>query len=333
MAQHETSPTLAKTPVSALVAAVLTMVLWASAFVAIRHIGESVRPGPRARPAPHRCRRAPRRRGVPARGPAAARRVAGDRRHGRVLVRAVHGGAELGRAAHGRGDGGAAHRRRSAAGGAARRVPAARGLPASPADRPRGGLRGRGAGGGVQRGRRLGRPRCAALPGSGGGSRRRRHLPEAGAVPRVTVAGDRVRQHDRCRRLPALRGSARHGSGRRVGRGLGGGAVPGAAADGTGLLDLVVRAGAHAGGAPGSGVVHRARPHRAAGLAHAGGVPVRPGAHRGALCLVGVGLSRRQPRTAPETASSPAPEEPAFAEPAAVGETVDVSGPARAAQD
>ncbi|MET7894532.1 DMT family transporter [Streptomyces mirabilis] len=45
MAQHETSPVAAKTPVTALAAALLTMVLWASAFVAIRHIGESVRPG------------------------------------------------------------------------------------------------------------------------------------------------------------------------------------------------------------------------------------------------------------------------------------------------
>lgn len=81
MAQHETSPTLAKTPVSALVAAVLTMVLWASAFVAIRHIGESVRPGPLAlggsssvpsrsspswRSGARACRRAPRGRGSPA---------------------------------------------------------------------------------------------------------------------------------------------------------------------------------------------------------------------------------------------------------------------------
>lgn len=61
MAQSETSspaaaaapaaadlPAAAKIPISATVAAVLTMVLWASAFVAIRHIGENVRPGPLA---------------------------------------------------------------------------------------------------------------------------------------------------------------------------------------------------------------------------------------------------------------------------------------------
>jgi hypothetical protein len=53
----------------------------------------------------------------------------------------------------------------------------------------------------------------------------------------------------------------------------------------------------------------------------------------GALCLLGVGVSRRTPRTAPGPTASPAPE-PAFAGSGAVGEvrgaTADASGPARA---
>ncbi|MFG2526034.1 DMT family transporter [Streptomyces sp. NPDC048527] len=46
MAQNDSIT--AKPPLTATAAALLTMVLWASAFVAIRHIGVSVRPGPLA---------------------------------------------------------------------------------------------------------------------------------------------------------------------------------------------------------------------------------------------------------------------------------------------
>ncbi|MEV0094739.1 DMT family transporter [Streptomyces sp. NPDC050738] len=46
MAQNE--PTTAGPPLTVTAAALLTMVLWASAFVAIREIGQSVRPGPLA---------------------------------------------------------------------------------------------------------------------------------------------------------------------------------------------------------------------------------------------------------------------------------------------
>ncbi|WP_416979306.1 DMT family transporter [Streptomyces sp. T028] len=45
MARTETPAVAAKIPPAATAAALLTMVLWASAFVAIRHVGESVRPG------------------------------------------------------------------------------------------------------------------------------------------------------------------------------------------------------------------------------------------------------------------------------------------------
>src|SRR5205823_9467560 len=45
---HDDTTTTTTTAVSATAAALLTMVLWASAFVAIRHVGESFRPGPLA---------------------------------------------------------------------------------------------------------------------------------------------------------------------------------------------------------------------------------------------------------------------------------------------